>query len=92
MACLENAPHNIRCNVMMLGLIDTPMAIEGWHEATGTPRDTLRKQRGTMVPMGRMGTAWETAKVAVFLASDEASYLTARSLPVDGGTHTRVDQ
>jgi NAD(P)-dependent dehydrogenase (short-subunit alcohol dehydrogenase family) len=86
----ENAPHNIRCNVLMLGMIDTPMAIEGYHQATGTPRDTLRKQRDAQVPMGRMGTAWETAKVAVFLASDEASYLTGAVIPVDGGLHTRV--
>lgn len=86
----ENAPYNVRCNVLMLGLIDTPMAIEGYHKATGTPRDTLRKQRDAQVPMGRMGTAWETAKVAVFLASDEASYLTGAVIPVDGGLHTRV--
>jgi NAD(P)-dependent dehydrogenase (short-subunit alcohol dehydrogenase family) len=86
----ENAPHNIRCNVLMLGLIDTPMAIEGYHQATGTPRDTLRKQRDAQVPMGRMGTAWETAKVAVFLASDDASYLTGAVIPVDGGLHTRA--
>ena len=86
----ENAPHNIRCNVLMLGLIDTPMAIEGYHQATGTPRETLRKERDARVPMGRMGTAWETAKVAVFLASDEASYLTGAVIPVDGGLHTRV--
>ena len=86
----ENAPYNVRCNVLMLGLIDTPMAIEGYHKATGTPRETLRKQRDAQVPMGRMGTAWETAKVAVFLASDEASYLTGAVIPVDGGLHTRV--
>lgn len=53
----ENAPHNIRCNVLMLGLIETPMAIEGYHEATGAPRDQIRKQRDVSVPMGRMGTA-----------------------------------
>jgi NAD(P)-dependent dehydrogenase (short-subunit alcohol dehydrogenase family) len=86
----ENARHNIRCNVLMLGMIDTPMAIEGYHKVTGTPRDTLRKQRDAQVPMGRMGTAWETAKVAVFLASDEASYVTGAVIPVDGGLHTRV--
>lgn len=86
----ENARYNIRCNVLMLGFIDTPMAIEGYHKVTGTPRDTLRKQRDAQVPMGRMGTAWETAKVAVFLASDDASYLTGAVIPVDGGLQTRV--
>ena len=86
----ENAPHNIRCNVLMLGMIDTPMAIEGFHAATGVPREDIRKQRDKSVPMGRMGTAWETAKAAVFLASDEASYVTGAIIPVDGGLHTRV--
>ena len=86
----ENAPHNIRCNVLMLGMIDTPMAIEGYHAATGMSREDIRKQRDKTVPLGRMGTAWETAKAAVFLASDEASYITGAVIPVDGGLHTRV--
>ena len=86
----ENAPHNIRCNVLMLGFIDTPMAIEGHHAATGVPREDIRKQRDQNVPMGRMGSALETAQAAVFLASDEASYITGAVIPVDGGLHTRV--
>jgi NAD(P)-dependent dehydrogenase (short-subunit alcohol dehydrogenase family) len=86
----ENAPHNIRANVLMLGYIDTPMAIEGYHEATGTPRDELRAQRDALVPLGRMGSPWETAKVAAFLASDEASYITGAVLPMDGGLLTRA--
>jgi NAD(P)-dependent dehydrogenase (short-subunit alcohol dehydrogenase family) len=86
----ENACHNIRCNVIMLGMIDTPMAIEGYHAATGVSRDEIRKQRDKTVPMGRMGTALETANVAVFLASEQASYVTGAVIPVDGGMHTRV--
>lgn len=86
----ENAPHNIRCNVLMLGFIDTPLAIEGYHKATGTPRDELREQRDKAVPMGRMGTAWESAEVALFLASDQSSYITGAVIPMDGGLHTRV--
>jgi len=38
-----------------------------------------------MAPMGRMGTGWDIAKAAVFLASDDAAYITGVSLPVDGG-------
>jgi len=72
----------------MPGLIDTPMAIAGHHRAAGTPRDEIRRQRNASVPMGRMGTAWETANVAVFLASDEASYVAGAVMPVDGGLHT----
>ncbi|MGI9476018.1 MAG: SDR family NAD(P)-dependent oxidoreductase [Hyphomicrobiaceae bacterium] len=86
----ENAAYNIRCNVLQLGLIDTPIGIEYSHAASGKPRDEVRKERAESVPMGRMGTAWETAKVALFLASDDASYITGAVLPVDGGLHTRV--
>ncbi len=86
----ENAPYNIRCNALLLGLIDTPMAIEGFHAATGQPRETLRAERDGRVPLGRMGTPWETAALATFLASDEAAYVTGALLPVDGGMLTRV--
>ncbi|MGE3917430.1 MAG: SDR family NAD(P)-dependent oxidoreductase [Hyphomicrobiaceae bacterium] len=86
----ENAPYGIRCNVMMLGMIDTPMGIETYHQKSGTPRDEIRKQRDALVPMGRMGTPSETASVATFLASDEASYVTGAIIPVDGGYTTRV--
>ncbi|MEZ5234685.1 MAG: SDR family oxidoreductase [Acidimicrobiales bacterium] len=88
----ENAPHNLMpgANLLMLGFIDTPLAIEGYHRFTGTPRDDIRAARHQAVPMGRMGTAWEVAAAAVFLASDESSYLTGAILPIDGGMHTRV--
>jgi NAD(P)-dependent dehydrogenase (short-subunit alcohol dehydrogenase family) len=86
----ENAPHNIRCNIMMLGMMDTPIGIETYHSQTGTPRDVIRKQRSAAIPMGRMGSAWEAASVALFLASDEASYVTGAIIPVDGGFTTRI--
>lgn len=86
----ENARHNIRANVLQLGLMDTPLAIEGYHRASGTPRDELRDQRSRTVPMQRMGTAWEAASVAVFLASDAASYVSGAILPVDGALTTKI--
>ena len=86
----ENAPYNVRCNVLMLGYIDTPMAIEAYHAATGKPRDELRQERNESVPIGRMGTPWETASVAAFIASDAASYVTGAVIPLDGGLHLRV--
>jgi NAD(P)-dependent dehydrogenase (short-subunit alcohol dehydrogenase family) len=86
----ENAPHNIRCNVLMLGLVDTPFAIESIHRMQGTSREALRAQRDASFPMGRMGTPWEAAKAALFLASDDASYVTGAILPVDGGLNTRI--
>lgn len=86
----ENALHNIRANLLMLGYIDTPLAIEAYHQHSGTPRNEIRAARHQAVPMGRMGTAWEVAAAAVFLASDESSYLTGAILPLDGGMTTRV--
>jgi len=75
----------VRANVIIPGLIDTPMAIERRVRETGRSHDDIRAERDAMVPAGRMGNAWDVAHAAVFLASDEASYVTGVLLPVDGG-------
>jgi NAD(P)-dependent dehydrogenase (short-subunit alcohol dehydrogenase family) len=88
---LGNAKHGIRVNAVMPGLIDTPMAIEGMASATGLDPDDLRRGRDAMVPLGgRQGTAWDVARAALFLASDDAAFITGVVLPVDGGQHARV--
>ncbi len=61
------------------------MAIERRAQERGVPREVVRAEREALVPMGRMGTAWDVANAAVFLASDEAAYVTGVILPVDGG-------
>lgn len=81
----ENAAYGIRANVIVPGLIDTPMAIERRAAETGRPRDDIRAERDALVPMGHMGEAFDVANAAVFLASDEAKYITGALLPVDGG-------
>ena len=85
-----NAKYNIRCNVIMPGLMDTPMAITGIAAASGKSRDALRAERNARVPMGQMGTGWDTAYAALFLCSDEAKFVTGVALPVDGGMSTRI--
>jgi len=85
-----NAKHGIRCNVIMPGLMDTPMAITGIAAASGKPPETLRAERNARVPMGRMGTGWDTAFAALFLCSDEAAFITGAVLPVDGGTSVAI--
>jgi NAD(P)-dependent dehydrogenase (short-subunit alcohol dehydrogenase family) len=82
---IENAPYGIRANAILPGLIDTPMAINRRAEERGVPPEVIRAERNALVPMGRMGSAWDVAHAAVFLASDEASYITGVLLPVDGG-------
>jgi NAD(P)-dependent dehydrogenase (short-subunit alcohol dehydrogenase family) len=81
----ENAAHGVRANVILPGLIDTPMAIERRAQERGVPREVVRAERDALVPMGRMGSAWDVADAAVFLASDESRYITGVILPVDGG-------
>ena len=82
---IENAPFGIRANALLPGLIDTPMAINRRAQERGVDPDVIRKERNALVPMGRMGTAMDVANAAVFLASDEASYITGVLLPIDGG-------
>jgi NAD(P)-dependent dehydrogenase (short-subunit alcohol dehydrogenase family) len=86
-----NAKHGIRVNAVMPGLMDTPMAITSNAAATGLDPEELRRVRDAAVPLGRrMGTAWDVANAVLFLASDEAAFITGAILPVDGGQSTRV--
>jgi NAD(P)-dependent dehydrogenase (short-subunit alcohol dehydrogenase family) len=88
---LENARYNIRANAIMPGLMNTPMAIEGISRARGIPKNELISQRDARVPLGgKMGTAWDVAYAALFLASDEARFITGVLLPVDGGQSARI--
>jgi NAD(P)-dependent dehydrogenase (short-subunit alcohol dehydrogenase family) len=73
---VEGAP-SVRVNLLIPGLIDTPL---------GRLASKLAPQRGEVhIPLGRQGTAWEVAYAALFLMSDESSYMTGQSLVIDGG-------
>lgn len=87
---IENAPFGIRVNAILPGLMDTPMAIERRARERNVPRQTVRDERDAQVPLGKMGTAWDVAAAALFLASDEANYITGVLLAVDGGLSARV--
>lgn len=88
---MANARFGIRCNAILPGLMNTPMAIEGFVAATGAPKADVIRGRDSMVPLrNKMGTAWDVANAAVFLASDEANFITGVLLPVDGGQSARV--
>ncbi len=86
-----NARYGIRANCILPGLMNTPMAIEGYSSATGQSREAIIAARDARVPLrGKMGTAWDVAYAALFLASDEANFITGVNLPVDGGQSVRV--
>ena len=84
------APQNIRVNVVCPGATDTPMLRTfvrrpGQAEGAGEDIEKLVAQRSSASPMGRPGKPEEVANAALFLISDEASFVTGVSLPVDGG-------
>jgi NAD(P)-dependent dehydrogenase (short-subunit alcohol dehydrogenase family) len=81
----QYGPQNIRCNAILVGSIDTPRASSQLNSSYGENVDEMLRQRRQNVPLRRLGTPWEVANAAVFLASDEASYITGAVVPVDGG-------
>jgi NAD(P)-dependent dehydrogenase (short-subunit alcohol dehydrogenase family) len=88
---LQNAPYGIRSNVILPGLMDTPMAVDRRVMVTGRTRAEIAAERDAKVPLrGKMGTGWDVAYAALFLASDEAQFITGIELPVDGGAMARV--
>ena len=86
----SNARHRIRCNAIQPGLIDTPMAVAGIAGASGRTRDEVRTERNARVPLGAMGEAWDVAYAALYLASDEAKFVSGAILPVDGAMGVRI--
>ena len=88
---IQNAAFGIRANVILPGLMETPMAVENRVKAWGKTRAEVVAERNAQVPLrGRMGTAWDVANAALFLASDEANFITGVALPVDGGALVRI--
>ncbi len=88
---IQNAEFGIRANVILPGLMDTPMAVDTRARAMGKSRAEVAAMRDAKVPLRkRMGTAWDVANAALFLASDEANFITGVALPVDGGALARI--
>ena len=79
------ARDGIRANCILPGLMDTPMAIEERVKNWSQSHEKVRADRDAQVPLRRkMGSAWDVANAALFLASDEARFVSGVSLPVDG--------
>ena len=81
---IQYAPHGIRVNAIMPGVMDTPLIyaqIAGQYAS----REEMVRARNARSPTGKMGDAWDVAYAALFLASDEAKYVNGVCLAVDGG-------
>jgi NAD(P)-dependent dehydrogenase (short-subunit alcohol dehydrogenase family) len=86
----QNAQYGIRANVILPGLMNTPMAVDTRAREFNKSRAEVEAERDAKVPLrGKMGTGWDVANAALFLASDEASFITGVTLPVDGGASVR---
>ena len=88
----DHGKDNVRVNCIAPGLLYTPMTAPRMDES-------MRENRRTAAPLGTEGTAWDVAHAAVFLASDEARWITGVVLPVDAGltitspvTYTTINQ
>ncbi len=86
----QNADVGVRANVILPGLMDTPMAVDTRAREWGKSRAEVAAARDARVPLRhKMGTAWDVANACLFLASDEANFITGVALAVDGGATLR---
>ena len=82
---IEFASQGIRCNAILPGMMRTPFVEASLTQAWGGDVEEMMKSRDAMIPIGKQGESWDVAHAALFLASDDAKYVTGASLVVDGG-------
>jgi NAD(P)-dependent dehydrogenase (short-subunit alcohol dehydrogenase family) len=82
---IQYADKGIRANAILPGYLNTPMVEVSLTKSYGGNTAAMMAQRDAMCPTGKQGDAWDVAYAALYLASDEAKYVTATSLIVDGG-------
>jgi NAD(P)-dependent dehydrogenase (short-subunit alcohol dehydrogenase family) len=87
---LQYADQGIRCNAILPGLMHTPMIDFLKEQYSAGDYERMIAIRDRISPTGKMGTGWDTAKAALFLASDEAAYVNGHLLVVDGGLTVRA--
>jgi NAD(P)-dependent dehydrogenase (short-subunit alcohol dehydrogenase family) len=86
---VDYARRGVRLNCVLPGLMNTPLvqklAKQFASENAGMDLEAFVNRRHNQVPIGRMGEGWDVAHAALFLASDEAKYITGTEILVDGG-------
>jgi NAD(P)-dependent dehydrogenase (short-subunit alcohol dehydrogenase family) len=89
---IQYAAKGIRVNAILPGLMKTPRIEYYYKQAWGGDIEEIWKRRDAMSPTGKQGDAWDIAYAALFLASDEAKYITGTNLIVDGGITQTMKQ
>ena len=87
---IEYASKGIRANAVLPGMMNTPFVEAALTEAWGGDMGEMMRLRDSMCPTGKQGESWDVAHAALFLASDEAKYITGTTLVVDGGLTSTV--
>jgi NAD(P)-dependent dehydrogenase (short-subunit alcohol dehydrogenase family) len=82
---IQYAARGIRSNVVLVGLIKSPIVVQNNTRLYGGDVDEMWKTRDAMSPTGKQGEVWDVAAASLFLASDESRYVNGTVLPVDGG-------
>jgi NAD(P)-dependent dehydrogenase (short-subunit alcohol dehydrogenase family) len=89
---IQYARKGIRVNAVSPGLMKTPRIARYYTDAWDGKADEMWKQRDAMSPTGKQGDAWDIAYAVLYLASDEANYITGANLVVDGGLTGTISQ
>jgi NAD(P)-dependent dehydrogenase (short-subunit alcohol dehydrogenase family) len=87
---VQYAAQGIRCNAVLPGYIATPRITDRLKRSNPSDYENKIRERAMSVPSGRLGDAWDVAFAVLYLASDEAKYVTAAELVVDGGQSASV--
>ena len=87
---VQYAPQHIRANAILPGMMNTPFVIAALTEAYGSDVAKMTKRRDDLCPTGKQGESWDIAYLALFLASDEAKYVTGTTVIVDGAQTCKI--
>jgi NAD(P)-dependent dehydrogenase (short-subunit alcohol dehydrogenase family) len=82
---IEFAADQVRVNSVIVGFVDTPTVEVAYRNLDAKAKVALRDDRAAAVPLGRCGNAWDVARASLFLASEEAGFVTGTEIVVDGG-------
>jgi NAD(P)-dependent dehydrogenase (short-subunit alcohol dehydrogenase family) len=87
---VEYASRGIRANAVLPGMMATPFVVGALTEAYGGDIEAMMKRRDGLCPTGKQGEGWDVAYLSLFLASDEAKYITGAAVVVDGAQTARI--